>query len=401
MAVSLTVKPNTGRRKFSKHGFIIFLKMHIIKKYLANWRRPFRFIKRGIYFSYHWHLLLRALNQNKLLSYDGEIRGKKVIYGEADEGILEYFEGATGCQLTSDIHDAEVALHFGACYGRGRCKYLRSILNHKIPIILVEGGFINSISTKGEISKSFGIGLSFIIDHIGIYYDVNLGSSVACLLNSEWKMLPEEEKAADIAINFIKENCLTKYNVVKPEKINFNPAKTYRSVVLVADQRRNDQSITAAGADEKSFKSMLHDAIYDNPGSLILVKIHPDQISGRHQGYFDSLRPREGNVKVISKFMNPISLLKSIDKVYVVSSQIGMEALLCGKEVICYGAAFYAGWGLTVDRGSNPKRQRTRSLRELFHASYLKFTHYYNPATGKKSDLQDVLEYLSANTNKL
>ncbi len=375
--------------------------MHAIKKYLANWRKPFRFVKRGIYFSYHWHLLRKALNQNKLLSYGGEIRGKKVVHRETEEGLLEYFERAADCQLISDIHDADVALHFGAYYGRGRCKYLRSILKHKVPIVLVEGGFINSISVKGKINKGFGTGFSFIIDHIGIYYDASLGSSIVHLLNSEWKMLPEEEKAADIAINFIKENCLTKYNVVKPEKINFNPVKTYRSVVLVVDQRRNDRSISGAGADEKSFDSMLHDSIHENPGSLILVKIHPDQISGRYQGYFDSLRPREGNVKVISKFMNPISLLKSVDKVYVVSSQMGMEALLCGKEVICYGAAFYTGWGLTVDRGNNPMRLRTRSLRELFYASYLKFTHYYNPAVGKKSDLQDVLEYLSVNANKL
>ena len=99
--------------------------------------------------------------------------------------------------------------------------------------------------------------------------------------------------------------------------------------------------------------------------------------------------------------MNPISLLKSVDKVYVVSSQIGMEALLCGKKIICYSAAFYAGWGLTVDQGNIPRRLRTRTLREIFYASYLKFTHYFDPATGEKSDLQGLFEYFSANINKL
>ena len=35
-------------------------------------------------------------------------------------------------------------------------------------------------------------------------------------------MSAEEKMSTDTAINYIKENCLTKYNVVMPEAINFN-----------------------------------------------------------------------------------------------------------------------------------------------------------------------------------
>ena len=94
--------------------------------------------------------------------------------------------------------------------------------------------------------------------------------------------------------------------------------------------------------------------------------------------------------------LNPISLLQAVDEVYVVSSQMGIEALLCGKKVVCYGIPFYSGWGLTIDRGfGSSVRHKKRALEELFYAAYLKFTYYFNPATGKKSDLHGVLRYLA------
>ena len=39
-----------------------------------------------------------------------------------------------------------------------------------------------------------------------------------------------------------------------------------------------------------------------------------------------------------------------MDRVYVVSSTMGFEALLAGKSVTCFGMPWYAGWGATDDR---------------------------------------------------
>ena len=357
-------------------------------------RKPFSFIKRKLYQCIFWYSLRKILGFNKSLLFNGSISGKKVFFMESEE-ILKHFEAATGCLLTQNIHDAEIALLWGVYFGRDRCQYLRLILKHKLPLITVEGGFV--YSTRNDIASGF----SFQVDHVGIYYDVSLGSSLIDLLNSEWTMTPEEIKETTITINLILKYKISKYNLVEPDVINFNPSDLYQSTVLVLDQRKYDRSISGANANAKSFQSMLVDAIDENPSSLILVKTHPDAISGGYMGYFNSLGFSKRNVKIISRHINPISLLESVDKVYTVSSQMGMEALLCGKKVICYGAPFYSGWGLTIDRGFQPKRERTRTNHELFCVGYMKYTYYSDPATGKKSCLRGVLKYLSDNAHKL
>lgn len=51
---------------------------------------------------------------------------------------------------------------------------------------------------------------------------------------------------------------------------------------------------------------------------------------------------------------------------YVVTSQLGFEALLAGKRVHCFGMPFYAGWGLTEDSQSCARRSVERSLEAVF-----------------------------------
>ena len=43
------------------------------------------------------------------------------------------------------------------------------------------------------------------------------------------------------------------------------------------------------------------------------------------------------------------TLLDQVDCVSTITSLTGFEALLRGKDVVCFGAPFYAGWGLTTD----------------------------------------------------
>lgn len=50
-------------------------------------------------------------------------------------------------------------------------------------------------------------------------------------------------------------------------------------------------------------------------------------------------------VRVIAADCAPLSLLAGADVVYTVTSQMGFEALMLGKEVHCFGMPFYAGWG--------------------------------------------------------
>jgi capsular polysaccharide export protein len=49
-------------------------------------------------------------------------------------------------------------------------------------------------------------------------------------------------------------------------------------------------------------------------------------------------------------------LIAMADELHVNSSLAGFEALLRGKPVTVHGVPFYAGWGLTTDRGPVPAR---------------------------------------------
>jgi capsular polysaccharide export protein len=72
---------------------------------------------------------------------------------------------------------------------------------------------------------------------------------------------------------------------------------------------------------------------------------------------------------VLRQAINPLSLIEQMDRIYVVSSIMGFEALLAGKPVSVFGMPWYAGWGATDDRQTTcARRTRQRSVDELFAA---------------------------------
>jgi capsular polysaccharide export protein len=83
-----------------------------------------------------------------------------------------------------------------------------------------------------------------------------------------------------------------------------------------------------------------------------------------------------------------------MDHVYVVTSTMGFEALLLGKPVTCFGMPWYAGWGVTTDELGCARRQRRRSVMELFAAAYFKYSRYWNPYEGKRGTIFDVIRWL-------
>jgi len=83
-----------------------------------------------------------------------------------------------------------------------------------------------------------------------------------------------------------------------------------------------------------------------------------------------------------------------MDKVYVVTSTMGFEALLAGKPVTVFGMPWYAGWGATDDRQRCPRRTRERAVKELFAAAYFHYTRYLNPVTHERGTIFDVIDWL-------
>lgn len=240
--------------------------------------------------------------------------------------------------------------------------------------------------------RSLGLGVegaqphSLVIDKAGIYYDASRPSDLESLIEKA-DLSRGELKRAEEGLNLLRVNRLCKYNQSIDQPLDW-PKK--RPGVLVVDQTFGDVSVRAGQGSERHFLEMLESAIEENPGAEICVKIHPDVIAGKKRGYLWELASKKG-CRIITEDISPWSTFDHVDKVYVVSSQLGFDALIAGKEVHCFGIPFYAGWGLTKDRQKSDRRSKDRSLSHVFAAAYLQYSQYINPYTGEKCEFEDTV----------
>ncbi|OED44257.1 hypothetical protein ACH42_08085 [Endozoicomonas sp. (ex Bugula neritina AB1)] len=268
---------------------------------------------------------------------------------------------------------------------------------HQMPFWNLEDGFISYLGHPVLGDKRF----SLIVDKTGIYYDATQTSDIEKLLNDPVWLTPELQHRSARLLETICKHQISKYNhepVGWADQANLREQKR----VLVVDQTYGDCSVRCGMADDASFTAMLEAALDENPDSDVWVKVHPDVVLGKKEGYF-SLEacgtkvvgfdnPR---VKVLADKVNAQSLFPSFDKVYVVTSQLGFEALWHRKPVVCFGVPFYSGWGLTDDRVSCPRRVQKHSIESLFAAACLKYTRYIDPETGERGELEDVIELVA------
>lgn len=262
-----------------------------------------------------------------------------------------------------------------------------------VPFIALEDGFLRSLGLGVEGYPPF----SLVVDDVGIYYDTTRPSRLEQLILAANGTNAEYE-CAQMAWQTMMVHCLSKYNHAPLFDAAMLPEN--REVVLVIDQTWGDMAVRYGQADEAHFSAMLQAALTENSEAEIWVKTHPDVLSGKKQGYLSSLSGSLNRVRLFADDVNPISLLQQVSKVYCVTSQMGFEALLCGKPVVTFGVPWYAGWGVTDDRHeaiselSQSNRRAPRTVLQLFTAAYLHYARYINPYTGEAGSLNNVIDYL-------
>ena len=263
-------------------------------------------------------------------------------------------------------------------------------------LVVCEDGFLRSADTWANLSAPdrYRHGCSVVFDTLGHYFDATRPSSVERMLNDPGLTITGEQRAeARRIMERIVSTKLTKYN----HQPVFTPqvGRPGRRKVLVVDQSYGDMAIAKGWGSDKTFADMLEDAKRENPDADILVKTHPDTMTGKRGGYYTDVK-EEGNVFRVTMPVNPYSLMEIVDKVYVCSTQMGFEALMAGKEVHVYGMPFYAGWGLTVDKQTNPRRTNKRTLEEVFHIFYILYTHWVDIEAGKPCTIDKAMDNLLA-----
>ena len=266
-------------------------------------------------------------------------------------------------------------------------KALAYAKRHGLPYLALEDGFLRSYGTGDRYPP-----LSLVVDDAGIYYDCTRPSALEQMLASDTDLL--DGIAADVtrAKALILQHRLSKYNHAPDLPANaLRPDNMAR--VLVIDQTAGDVSVSLGGATAETFAAMLAAARTENPQATIYVKTHPEVSSGRKRGYLTGVQD-DARTVVLRQAANPLSLIERMDRVYVVTSTMGFEALLAGKPVSVFGLPWYAGWGATDDRQTCARRTRLRSVDELFAAGYFHYARYLDPVTHRRGTIFDVIDWL-------
>ena len=249
-----------------------------------------------------------------------------------------------------------------------------------LPLWRLEDAFLRSLAPASDPP------LGIVLDDEGIYYDSSTPSRLERLIAQPRSRA--EQQRSHALIDLWREQRVSKYNAAREVPAPIEP------FVLVVDQTAGDLSISLGGATADSFSVMLAAALERHSHCRVVVKAHPEVTAGRKFGHFSAAQLNHPRIQLEASGGHPTGLLEQAEAVYVVTSQLGFEALLWGKPVHCFGLPFYAGWGLTHDALPAPARRRgaaPRQLCDLVHAALIDYAVYIDPHGHQRCEVEDLV----------
>ena len=257
----------------------------------------------------------------------------------------------------------------------------------------VEDGFLRSRGLGAQLVAP----LSLITDDAGIYYDPTRPSQLEALIAGP---LPPGGKArAQALIAALIARGVSKYNL---STAPLPPLPDGRRI-LVPGQVEDDASIRLGAGVVRTNLALLQAARRAHPMATILYKPHPDVEAGLRPGALSDAQTCD-LADLVLPGADPIALINVSDHIWTMTSLLGFEALLRGKQVTCLGAPFYAGWGLTEDLGPVPKRRHHApdghplprpDLAKLAHAALIAYPRYFDPVSRRPCPPEVALDRLA------
>jgi len=258
---------------------------------------------------------------------------------------------------------------------------------HDMQLFRVEDGFIRSVSLGSDLTKPF----SLVVDSRGIYFDPTTSSDLENILQTTQFSSVLLERAT-LLREYIVENKLSKYNIYKDESLDLEDKKPDQKIIFVPGQVEDDASIFY-GADGTTNLTLLEMVRENRENAYIIYKPHPDVLVGNRVGNIADEEALKYCDKIVKK-ASIDSVMEVCDEVHTLTSLVGFESLLRGKEVHTYGMPFYAGWGLTHDHKHCSRRERKLSLEMLIAATLILYPYYINPKTDEACEIEEVLRFL-------
>lgn len=257
------------------------------------------------------------------------------------------------------------------------------------PVLEVEDGFIRSAGLGADCVPP----LSICVDEQGAHFDPNQPSGLEIILQnshfpSDLLARAQQLRAAIVA------GGLSKYERGGTAALP-RPGGARRHV-LVPGQVEDDRAVTSGGALASNLELLRRARTEAGPEAYVIYKPHPDVLAGHRTGLI-----AEADMAALADRVETTApmaaLIAMADELHVNSSLAGFEALMRGKPVTVHGVPFYAGWGLTIDRGPVPARRTARrTLDEVVAAAYLLYPRYLDPETGLPCPAEVLVQRLTA-----
>jgi capsular polysaccharide export protein len=261
-----------------------------------------------------------------------------------------------------------------------------------IPVWRVEDGFLRSTGLTGHCPPA----LSLCFDSRGLYFNPAIPSDLETLLNDfNFKGAVNLLREARICREKMLALNLSKYNYAAPRDLETLCGSKTRRRILVVGQVEDDMSVRFGYGEPFCNNDLVRLAREENPDAEIIYKPHPDVLEGHRAPLSD---PREV-ADIATVILEPLPIanaLRTIDRVYVLTSLVGFESVMRGIPVTVVGRPFYAGWGLTDDRAGFPRRGRKLSLDELYAGAYLLYPRYVHPQTELPINVGEAIDLLAA-----
>ena len=270
----------------------------------------------------------------------------------------------------------------------------RALEQRDPPVIEIEDGFIRSAGLGADCVPP----LSIIADASGPHFAPGTPSELETLLQ-EGNFPPELLARARALREAIIAGGLSKYETGGTEALpRYGGAGRH---VLVPGQVEDDRAVTSGGALASNLELLRRARAEVGPEAYLIYKPHPDVLAGHRRGMIPE-REVAALADRVETGSPMAALIAMVDELHVNSSLAGFEALMRGKQVTVHGVPFYAGWGLTEDRGPvPPRRTARRTLDELVAAALLVYPRYLDPEIGLPCPAEVLVERLSGQQVRL
>ena len=256
-----------------------------------------------------------------------------------------------------------------------------------VPVLRMEDGFVRSRGLGSDFHRA----ASVVLDDLGVYYDATRPSRLETILQTADFDDATLARAARLRQRLVDAG-LSKYNLWTPDRPRpLWPADRFR--LLVVGQVENDKSILKGCEDVRTNLGLLEAARATHPDAFLVFKPHPDVEAGNRPG---AVKP--GAVAQLAdavvRGLDIDACLMGVDGLATMTSLAGFEALLRGKSVWTHGRPFFAGWGLTHDALSCPRRTRRLTLDQLVAGALITYPIYIHPPTGLPCRPEDLVTFL-------